>query len=83
MTAALQQPAGKNNPPQNGLMALGLVFELGYLIAIPAFAFGFGGAYLDKWAGTSPLFLLLGLALALCVSGLAVYRSVMRVMHSS
>ncbi len=63
-------------------MAVGLVWELGYLIAIPAFAFGFGGAYLDKRYDLSPLFLILGLALALTLSGFAVYRRVKEINSS-
>lgn len=59
--------------------ALGLVGELGYIIAIPAVLGGFGGAYLDKYFDTSPLFTLLGLLLALIISGYAVYRRVKNV----
>lgn len=56
--------------------ALNLAFELGYLIAIPIAVLGFGGALLDKKFGTSPLFILIGVALAATVSGLAVYKKV-------
>lgn len=55
---------------------MGFAWELGFLIAIPAFLFGFGGAYLDRYVGTSPLFLFLGLAFALCSSAYAVYKRV-------
>jgi len=55
---------------------LGLVGQIGYLIAIPAFLFGFGGAWLDKRFNTSPWLMVMGLALALTVSILAVYRIV-------
>lgn len=66
----------KAKDEQTMWMALGLVWEIGYLIAIPAVLFGFGGGYLDKYYGTSPLLVILGLLLALVVSGLAVYRRV-------
>lgn len=56
--------------------AMGLVWELGFIIALPAVLFGFGGAYLDKYLGLSPLFTILGLALALLASGLTIYRRI-------
>jgi len=58
------------------MAAYGLVGEIGYLIAIPAVLFGFGGAYLDKQIHTTPLFMLLGLCLAFVTSGMAVWRIV-------
>lgn len=45
-----------------------LLWRLSYIIAIPVFVLGFGGAYLDKYLGTSPLFLLAGFAAAACTS---------------
>lgn len=69
-------PPAKRNQEYSMWSALGLVWELGYIIAIPAVLFGFGGAYLDKRFGLSPLFTLLGLLLALLISGFAVYRRV-------
>lgn len=48
--------------------AMSLVFELGYIIAIPAVGFSFGGRYMDIHFGTSPLFLLLGILTALSLS---------------
>ena len=56
------------------LLAVRLAWSLGYIIAIPAVLFGFGGAYLDRTLGTSPWFLLLGLALAMGISVIGVYR---------
>lgn len=69
MTAPQKPEEG--NPIWEGL---NLAWELGYLIAIPAAAFSFGGAYLDKKIGTSPLFLLIGIGLALVISSIAVYK---------
>lgn len=57
-------------------LALKLAWDLGYVIAIPAVVFGFGGAYIDTIQGTSPLFLLLGFVLAITLSGIGVYRKV-------
>lgn len=56
--------------------ALNLAWELGYMIAIPIVALGFGGALLDKKVGTSPLFLLVGIVLSTIISGVAVYRRI-------
>lgn len=51
-----------------------LAWNLGFIIAIPAVVLGFGGAYLDKALGTSPVFLLIGFILAAVLSGLGVVR---------
>ena len=56
--------------------ALSLAWELGYLIAIPVALFGFGGAYLDTYFGTSPWCMLAGFVLAAALSFLAVMRKV-------
>ncbi len=60
---------------------LGLVSQIGYLIAIPAALLGFGGAYLDRTFATSPLFILIGLALALVTSGLSIWRRIKPLLH--
>lgn len=65
-----QKPA-TGNPIWEGL---NLAWVLGYLIAIPAVVFSFSGAYLDKKMNTSPLYLLIGIGLALVISGIAIYR---------
>ncbi|MDO8649115.1 MAG: AtpZ/AtpI family protein [Candidatus Peregrinibacteria bacterium] len=75
-------PSIADRKPEMSMWAsLSLVWEIGYLIAIPAFLFGFGGAYLDQHVGTSPLFVLLGLSLALTASMLVVYRRVQRLLR--
>lgn len=56
--------------------ALNLAWELGYTIALPIVILGFGGAVLDKKISTSPLFLLVGIALSIIISGIAVYRKI-------
>ena len=63
--------------PKNPLWsALNLAWELGYTIAIPIVIMGIGGAWIDKRLGTSPALLLIGIALSLIISGVAVYRKV-------
>ncbi len=73
-------PQRPKSPLESPLAMIGVVGQVGYMIAVPAFAFGFGGAYMDKWLGTSPLFVLLGLTLALTVSSIAVYRLTKRLL---
>ena len=65
------------------LLSLRLAWNLGYLIAIPVVVFGFGGAYLDKYLGSSPLFLLIGFVLAASLSAIGVYRKVKEILGAS
>lgn len=58
------------------MMGLKFAGELGYIIALPAVLFCFGGAYMDKSYHTSPLFFLLGLVIALTLSLVGVVRKV-------
>lgn len=55
-----------------------LAGELGYIIAIPVVLFGVGGAYLDKYLGTSPLFLAIGFLVAMLVSVSGVWSIIKR-----
>ena len=52
--------------------------QLGFIIALPAVAFGFGGAYLDRALGTSPLLVLVGLGVAIMSSSLWIHRFIQR-----
>ncbi len=56
--------------------AVSLAWELGYLIALPIIILAFGGAWLDKKLGTTPLFILTGVFLSLIISGIGIYRKV-------
>ncbi len=60
--------------------ALGLVWQLGYTIAIPLVVFGLLGRFLDRKFGTSPLLLLAGILLSLIISTIGVYRKTMKIM---
>ena len=62
------------------LLAVRLAWNFGYIIAIPAVVFGFGGAKLDKAMGTSPLFLLIGFALALALSSWGIWRKLKEIL---
>lgn len=56
--------------------SLELAFELGYLIAVPIVLLGLGGRFLDRWIGTSPWFLLVGVLLAIVLSSIGVSRKI-------
>ena len=62
----------------NTIVALSLVFEMGYTIAIPAVAFSFGGRFVDKYFHTSPLLLLLGIISALILSAYVIYQKIQK-----
>ena len=74
----MNSPNGfNNNGKKNALwIALGIAWDLGYIIALPIAILGFGGAYLDKLYATSPLFLLIGMGLALLITGIGLYKKV-------
>ncbi len=63
------------------MMSLSLVAQIGCLTAFPVTILGFGGAYLDKYLGTSPLFVLLGFAIAFISSAVAIFYRVRDVMR--
>lgn len=65
-------------PSQRSVLwgSLELAFELGYLIAVPIVLFGLGGRFVDRWLGTSPWLLLIGIVLAVVLSGVGVSRKI-------
>ncbi len=67
-----------NGDKQALAAAYGIVSELGFIIAGPIVLLGFAGAYLDKYIGTSPIFLLSGFVVSFLVSGLGVWRLIQR-----
>ncbi len=58
---------------------LGLAGQIGYLLAIPAVLFVIGGAWLDSYLGTKPVWTLVGIPVALTVSVMGVWRLVRQV----
>ncbi|HIP51242.1 MAG TPA: AtpZ/AtpI family protein [Campylobacterales bacterium] len=60
----------------NDLSMLSLVWELGYMIAIPIVVLAVGGAWLDKKMGTSPWMLLLGVGSSIIMTSFMVYSKV-------
>ena len=63
------------------LLSLGLAGQMGFLIAIPAVVLGFFGAYLDKYFGTSPLFIISGFILAFAISAFAIVKKVKEIIR--
>ncbi len=63
--------------------ALSLAFELGFTIAIPAVGFALGGRLLDRKFDTGPIFLLLGILVAILLSSYFVYKKTTRIMQDT
>lgn len=60
------------------LFAVGLVAQLGFMIAVPVVLFALAGIAADRALGTGPIFLLLGLCLAGVSSAVWVLRQAQR-----
>jgi hypothetical protein len=54
------------------LRALGMVWGIGFAIALPLGLFFLGGRWLDDRMGSRPLFMLLGLLLGFIVAGVTI-----------
>ncbi len=73
-------PEVRETPPNESTwIGLGLAWEMGYTIAIPAVIFSLGGAYTDRWLHTSPIFLLLGIVLAFAISFLSIASKIRQI----
>ncbi|MBI5152597.1 AtpZ/AtpI family protein [Candidatus Peregrinibacteria bacterium] len=57
-------------------MMLGFAWQLGYVISLPIVILGFGGAYADKYFGTSPLFILIGIVAAVSLTSVGLYYKI-------
>ncbi len=73
-----KQPTQKQEAKQKSAMwlALDIAYELGYLIALPIVVLGFGGAFLDKKFGTSPIFILSGIVLSFIITSVGAFRKI-------
>jgi len=72
----------KNNTSSTW-QALGLAFQLGYTIAIPAVVFALIGRVLDKKYNTTPLLLIIGLLIALILSSISVFKKANAIMKET
>jgi F0F1-type ATP synthase assembly protein I len=66
--------AEENKKTATLLKTISLAWELGYLIALPLVILAFLGRLLDKKMSSSPVFLLIGIFLAIIISGVLVFR---------
>jgi len=78
--ASLPPKAPEKSLGSSLFLSLRLAWNLGYIIAIPVVVLGFGGAYLDRYMQTSPLFILIGFVLAAVLSAVGVYRKVKEIL---
>ena len=67
----------KNN--EGVVYALSLVFELGYIIALPIVILALGGRLLDRKLDSSPAFLLLGISIAILLSSYLVHQKMKKI----
>lgn len=56
--------------------ALGLAWEMGYTIAVPLILFALGGRFLDRWIGSAPWLMLIGIGVAIVISSIAISRKI-------
>lgn len=71
-----QTPAQETKQKSAMWLALDIAYQLGYLIALPIVVLGFGGAFLDKKLGTSPIFILSGIALSFIITSIGAFRKI-------
>ena len=71
----------KNKENNSGsFSAIGLAFNLGYLIVIPLVALAIGGRLLDKKLDSSPVLFLVGVVVSISISSFMVYSKTKQVM---
>ncbi len=61
------------------LKVLALASELGFIIAVPLVALVVIGVKLDRHFATTPLFIIMGMAVAFCLSATIIVRKVRRI----
>lgn len=64
--------------PKTNLLELGI--EFGLIIALPLIGLIILGLYLDKKYGTVPLFILIGLFVALGISSVMLYKRINQIL---
>ena len=76
----MDEPKSDKNKKSAPWSALRFAWELGYLIAIPLVIFALGGAFVDRWLGTKPWFLITGVMLSIIIYTLGVFLKAVKVM---
>lgn len=75
-------PAKKNQDIKDALwLSVQLVWDMGWIISLPVVVLGFAGAYVDRYYGTSPLFILSGFLFAAIASSIGVKRKLKRILE--
>lgn len=67
----------------NTWFVLGLLGQLGYVIAVPLVILALLGRFIDKRYDTSPWFLIIGMFLALVISSIWVYKRTAEIMKKT
>jgi len=62
---------------------IALSLQLGFIIAFPLTVLAILGRLLDRRLSTSPCFLLLGIGLSICISGIGLYQKIKKIIDSS
>lgn len=73
------RPRTESKSDASWLMVWGAAGQLAWMIALPAIFFVLGGVWLDKQFVTSPIFVIVGIPLALLVSAMGVWRMIKQV----
>ncbi|HEX5165104.1 MAG TPA: AtpZ/AtpI family protein [Thermomicrobiales bacterium] len=68
----MEDPLGDTN--QRDFQAVGAASGLGCTVVVSLLLCIGGGVLLDNWLGTSPVFVLIGVALGLAAAGYALYE---------
>lgn len=71
-----------NNQQKKLFSALGLAWELGYIIAIPIAVLALVGRWVDKSFNTSPLFLLVGVFGSMIISGVLIVKKTKSIVNN-
>ena len=64
----------KNLERKKEIRLTSFALELGFSIALPLVGLAFFGRFLDRWWGTSPWLLLIGIFISMIVSIVIIYR---------
>jgi F0F1-type ATP synthase assembly protein I len=75
----------QNSQKSSFWQALGIAWELGYVIAIPIVVFALGGRMLDKHFNSSPWLLLVGILISIVLSSIGLvwkFKKLMKAMET-
>lgn len=72
----------QNQQKSSFWQALGIAWELGYVIAVPIVVFALGGRMLDKHFHTSPWLLLAGILISITLSSIGLVWKFKKLMNA-